>query len=393
MKVWIVNPFDNLPLEGNRPQRYWLMARAFARAGHDVTLWTSDFSHARKARRQLGANVGTSFVRDGFRTVLVATRPYRGHVSVRRIVSHWTLARNWVKRVLGEPQPDLIIVSSPPLFLCAAVRRYCTAHGIPYIVDVQDAWPETFERVVPRLALWPLRCIAAANYRGADAIGVVAEFYADLVKKCRVVVPVRIFRLAIDLSRRELYPERHSVMTPGVLRLVYVGNMGLSYDLVTLADVVERMDGIELDIAGAGPAEADMRQRAARCTRIRVHGYLGDCALRELLAFADVGVIPMFPESCVGIPGKLADYAAAGLPVLNSLTGETERLIADAHAGFSYRAGDEKSLIQAIDRVRSTSFAELRAGAVALAKKFDATMVYDEYERWTMTVVGNSRKG
>ena len=33
MRVWIVNPFDNLPLEGTRPQRYWLMARAFARAG------------------------------------------------------------------------------------------------------------------------------------------------------------------------------------------------------------------------------------------------------------------------------------------------------------------------------------------------------------------------
>ena len=39
MNVWIANPFDNLPPEGARPQRYWLMARAFARAGHAVTLW------------------------------------------------------------------------------------------------------------------------------------------------------------------------------------------------------------------------------------------------------------------------------------------------------------------------------------------------------------------
>ena len=30
MTVWIENPFDNLPLEGYRPQRYWLMARGFA---------------------------------------------------------------------------------------------------------------------------------------------------------------------------------------------------------------------------------------------------------------------------------------------------------------------------------------------------------------------------
>ena len=47
MTVWIQNPFDNLPQEGFRKQRYWLMAEAFVRAGHDVVYWTSDFSHAR----------------------------------------------------------------------------------------------------------------------------------------------------------------------------------------------------------------------------------------------------------------------------------------------------------------------------------------------------------
>ena len=33
MTVWIENPFDNLPREGSRPLRFWLMARAFVQAG------------------------------------------------------------------------------------------------------------------------------------------------------------------------------------------------------------------------------------------------------------------------------------------------------------------------------------------------------------------------
>ena len=53
MNVWIVNPFDNLPVEGYRPQRYWLMSEAFARAGHAVTFWTQDWSHAKKKRRAI----------------------------------------------------------------------------------------------------------------------------------------------------------------------------------------------------------------------------------------------------------------------------------------------------------------------------------------------------
>ena len=65
MTVWIVNPFDNLPPEGYRPQRYWLMARAFARAGHRVTYWSSDFSHAHKAPRKFNDPAS-----EGFRLVL-----------------------------------------------------------------------------------------------------------------------------------------------------------------------------------------------------------------------------------------------------------------------------------------------------------------------------------
>ena len=55
MNIWIINPFDNLPVEGYRPQRYWLMSEAFARAGHDVTFWTQAWSHARKRARELAA--------------------------------------------------------------------------------------------------------------------------------------------------------------------------------------------------------------------------------------------------------------------------------------------------------------------------------------------------
>lgn len=391
MRVWIVNPFDNLPVEGNRPQRYWLMARAFVRAGHDVTLWTSDFSHYRKRRRDVGGR-GADFFEDGFRVVLVSTPPYRGHVGLRRILSHCVLARNWARRVRDEPRPDLVVVSSPPLSLCAAVRRHCAERGIPYVVDVQDVWPETFERVLPRFALAPLRRIARANYAGAAAASVVAERYADLVKGYGVVAPVRLFPLAMELPEDGVKGGGRMAGGRGPLRLVYAGNMGRSYDLATLAEAVERLDGVVLDVAGAGPAEDGLRRRAAACPRIRVHGYLGERELRELLASSDVGVVPMFDDSCVGVPGKLADYAAAGLPVLNSLAGETERLVAEARAGFSYRAGDCDSLCHAIEAVRSADFAALRTGAAALAKRFDARAVYGEYVAWATELVESAKK-
>lgn len=89
MRVWIINPFDNLPLEGYRPQRYWLMARGFVAKGHDVTYWTSDFSHATKKMRVLVHEANA-----GFTVKMVPTLKYPRNVSLKRVASHRRLARD-----------------------------------------------------------------------------------------------------------------------------------------------------------------------------------------------------------------------------------------------------------------------------------------------------------
>ena len=147
MNVWIVNPFDNLPVEGYRPQRYWLMSEALARAGHRVTYGTQNWSHAQKDERRL----------TGGRTL----------EELKRIWSHWRFAKNWAALVSAATEaPDLIVVSSPPLFIGREVRRFCARTGAKYIVDIMDAWPETFERVAPRWTLgWMRRLARTVIYR------------------------------------------------------------------------------------------------------------------------------------------------------------------------------------------------------------------------------------
>lgn len=159
-----------------------------------------------------------------------------------------------------------------------------------------------------------------------------------------------------------------------MVRLVYIGNMSLSYDLATAVDAVKGDEGLSLDLAGAGPDEAELRRLAAGCDRIRFHGYLGEVELKTLLAKADVGLVPMFDASCVGVPYKLADYAAAGLPAASSLHGETEELLARHVAGVTYRAKDADGLREAV-----RAAVGLRAGAEALAALFDAGKLYDGY--------------
>ncbi len=270
----------------------------------------------------------------------------------------------------------------PPLALGKAALAYCQARGATrprFIVDIQDAWPETFERIVPRWTLAPLRRFAGKIYRGADAIVGVAARYVDLARSYGAMSPMHVFRLGIDRQINQEPGTRNQ--EPGT-RLVYAGNMGASYDLATVIKAVKGMDGVTLDLAGTGPDEARLRQLAADCARIRFHGYLGEAELRAVLSASDAAVIPMFDAACVGVPGKLADYTAAGLPVLNTLHGETERLLVDYGAGFTYATGDVVAFRTALEMLQTADVAALREGSLKLSAEFDADTVYGGYVRW-----------
>ena len=202
MRIWIENPFDNLPLEVFRPQRFWLMARAFASAGHEVALWTSDYNHTTKARRVITSPNAAKD--DGFRCILVPSIPYRNNVSLRRMYSHWRYAAMWEKLarkdVVEHGKPDAIIVSTPPLSTGGVARKLAKAYGARLVFDVMDAWPETFERIVPRCVLWPLRLLAKRNYLAADLITTVADRYIELVRSYGCKGAVERFYHGIDVN-------------------------------------------------------------------------------------------------------------------------------------------------------------------------------------------------
>ena len=93
------------------------------------------------------------------------------------------MARAWLKAAGAEREkPDAIVVSVPPLNLARAVVRWGKKHGVKTIVDIQDAWPETFARVLPGWAVKLLGRVARAVYRDADAISAVADGYLELAR-------------------------------------------------------------------------------------------------------------------------------------------------------------------------------------------------------------------
>ena len=435
MNIWIINPFDNLPLEGFRPQRYWLMSQAFAAAGHDVTLFTTDFNHTTKKRRVVVRD--TDFVvRDTEhdepratnhepratsheprfphepRLVLIPTKPYSSNVSFARIRSHRAFIKNLRSALhlhLDSP-PSLIIVSLPLIGtadVALELKRKC---GAKVVVDIMDDWPGTFYRLFPRivrpfakLALSPLRRAAERAYREADLVTGVADRYAELAlsagakRYCRFYHGILLnpgsgedAASPVEVSRDQLgmrSPDRSDK------RLLYLGNLGRTYDLRTAIEAVALDPQLTLDIAGKGEQEESLKAFAAEkgvTDRVRFHGYLGEAALAELAATCAFGLIPMSDDSCVGVPYKLADYARFGLFILSSLRGESAALLEKHHVGALYTAGDPQSLVEKLksrveveDRSSKSSVSPVPSPQSpdfpSLLSDLDAAKIYREY--------------
>ena len=373
MTVWIENPFDNLPAEGFRPQRYWLMAEAFAKAGHDVTLWTSDFSHAKKAPRIL------SKIEAPFRLKLIKTPPYSGNVSFRRIASHRAYAANWLADARAEAmesgKPEVIILSMPPLSTADSALTMKKEFGAKVVVDVMDAWPETFERIFPAplkflsaIALLPLRRAAKRAYRGADLVTGVCDAYGDIARKNGAREYARFYH-GIDTSKaRGANAQRQP------LSFVYAGNFGRGYDLSAAIKAVLENEDATLDIAGAGEREAEWRALAAHSPRIRFHGYLSGEELDNLLDSASIGIIPLSDNTFVGLPYKLGDYAAHNLRMVTSLRGECAAILEKHSVGAVYDAKDANSFIEAAKKVQAST-----PDFATLLSELDAEKIYATY--------------
>lgn len=396
MNVWIENPFDNLPVEGYRPQRYWLMAEEFVSQGHDVVYWTSDFSHSSKSPR----TVQGELFPPRFSLEFVKTKPYRANVGFERVASHRDYALQWLsdarKKVAAEGRaPDVVIASLPTLSAAGAAVRMKREFGAFLVIDIMDAWPDTFKRLLPRPLKWlsgvlfaPLNGKFAAVCSSADLVTGVCERYRRLALDAGAGNYSRAYH-GIRLQEK---PEKKS--SPAAFHLVYAGASGRTYDLETPVRALARMSACTLTVASSGPRMDRLRRlaRSLGCEeRLFTPGYLDAKELSGLLASADAGIVPMDVESCVGMPYKIADYAAAGVPVVSSLQGESLELLSRYNAGAFYAPGDVDAFIAAVETVAADTDV-FSAGAWKLARaEFNADMIYPSYVKHVAEAYENAK--
>ena len=140
MNILYIEHYVGSPTYGMEFRPYYL-SKEWVKAGHQVTVIGSSYSHLRQRNPIVKKDFQEEIV-DGIRYVWIKGNTYKGSVSrIRNILSFvWKLQRN-AKRIVELYKPDLVIASSTYPLDNIPAHKITKLSGAKYSYEIHDIWP------------------------------------------------------------------------------------------------------------------------------------------------------------------------------------------------------------------------------------------------------------
>ncbi len=324
-------------------RRPYLYVRALRALGHRVTLVTP-FETGDSAAIIVTNNAITRGAAQARRS------PHNANASPALLNRFKAYVRNWIywpdadirwaKAVVkavrcSQLKPDWIMTTSPPESIHFAGAQLSKALGVPWLAELRDCWVENPHRLLLATSKFRRvfeRRIARGYLRHASAVTAVSE---SVMGEARNYVPLDTPELIVthfsDASVSEYEFE------PAALNLVHTGGFSLSDRRRNIGPLIAALTQAhaarpELALHIAGPLTEGERVLARNAAfPIHLHGSVSLEQSRALQAGAD-GLVLYTPLNSHALPGKYAEYCAAGRPILYMGGGDWLGLVNDKSA-------------------------------------------------------------
>lgn len=389
--------------------RYGSLAEALLANGHEVVFWTSTFAHWRKkARYEKDTTVEVS---QNLTAEFVFAPPYISNVSIGRVLHNRGLARGFRRKVDSiTAKPDLIIAEIPCLELAEAASLYARSNGIPFVCDIQDIWPEVYLTLLPnflrgvgRRLIWPEFNRLRRILRGASGVTAVSQSYLNWSQRWMdrdIGKNDSVFPLGYERPNEKVCAEARVLQEAFFERLeishdcmlvTFLGQLATSYDIETIVDAArilqenDKLPDHKIILAGDGDKYYAIRRRAVGLSNIVFTGWLRHTETICLLGASYIGLAAYSDRAAQSLPYKPFEYMAFGLPVVNSLSGELEKIIEERKVGINYRTSSPQSLSSAIARLltdRSLRDTMSSNARVVFEESFTSKAIYSKMAKY-----------
>ncbi|MDK0956473.1 glycosyltransferase family 4 protein [Clostridium perfringens] len=358
----------------------------------NIELITSDFSHEKKRKKNF------KYYENKYKVTLLEEPIYNKNISIKRILSHKIIGKNLIKYLNSRKKPDVIYCAVPSLSMAEAAARYAKENNIKFIIDVQDLWPEAFKMIfnmpiISNIIYYPMKIKANRIYKMADNIVAVSDTYANralLVNK-NLKNATTVF-LGTELENFDKISGYGNILKDkNIFKVAYVGTLGHSYNIKCIIDALDisfndGIKNIEFIIIGDGPLENEFKNYCKnKDIKVNFMGRLEYPEMIRELVKCDIAVNPISKGAAQSIINKVADYAAAGLPVLNTQEClEYRNLVEEFGIGINCNNDDLQEIANCIKKLYYNESLRYEMGKNnrKLAElKFDRKITYKSIEK------------
>lgn len=323
---------------------------------NNVEIITSDFNHTKKEKFN---KIGKL---DGVKITACHEPGYPKNVCLKRFNSHKKLSKNIKEYLEKRKKPDIIYCAIPSLAVGKIVAQYAEKNGVRFVIDIQDLWPEAFKMVfkIPLLSnaiFYPMKRQANYIYKCADDIIAVSDTYRDRATSVnkKYKNKLTVF-LGTNLEYFDKCKEKNiKHYNDNIIRIAYIGTLGHSYNIKTIIDALEllkeKYNNLNFLVMGSGPLknqfEAYAKDKNINC---EFTGRLEYPEMVGTLCSCDIAVNPITHGAAQSIINKVGDYAAAGLPVINTQENlEYRNLVEKYNIGYNCENSNKQDIANKIE--------------------------------------------
>jgi len=307
-----------------------------------------------------------------------ATRGH-GHIALSAVHMAKFLARMVRDKAAGRL--DLVhinVASSGSTYRKIMIAALARTLGVPYVVHLHGAdyrlfWTDKRPGLSRRIK---------AMFEGAARIVVLGRVWRDFVAERAPAAADRVV-VVPNASARPSLPHTGGGDTAHIL---FLGRIGDRKGVPQLGEALFRMKdvpGWRATIAGDGHVDAALAKAAeyGLTDRVELPGWVGPERVAELIASADILVLPSFSEN---LPVSIIEAMAAGVAVVATPVGAVEDIVTNEETGLLVPTGDVDALATAMTRLVTDPALRARLGAAGLAvhrEKLDLAPFADTMQR------------
>lgn len=330
-KVILISGFDTYS------ERVYYLERYFS-MNYEVEVILSDFGHFTKEKID-------KTLTDQNNRRYIETKPYKRNLSFSRIWSHFHFSKS-VYNILKNEEVFLIYALIPPNFLAYFLNKLAIEKlQVKLIFDIIDLWPETFpmRRFKDNFIFRIWRNVRNNNLNNADAIVTECDLFLEKIpsslhEKTETLYLTREDKKVSWKFQREVDDETFDIC--------YLGSINNIIDIdfiVELCEEINKHKKVVLHVIGDGEKidELTSRLNKSHLGYVLYGKVYGSKEKEEIFNKCLFALNVMKKDVFVGLTMKSIDYFEYGMPLINTINGDTSKLVMKYNCGYNFNPKED----------------------------------------------------